>query len=108
VTFLKHNQPMDRCGNSYISRTSGDVSVHVNVTGLIDRQTELKKSLDKLTKLKENLTKLNATIRTASYTKNAPLSVQESHNKKAETMRNEISQLEDYLKELSMLTKNSD
>lgn len=108
VTILKHNQPMDRCGNSFISRTSGEVSVHVNVTGLIDRQAELKKSYDKLTKLKENLAKLNNTISMDSYRKSAPLSVQESHNRKAETMLNEISLLEDYLRELSMLSKNLD
>lgn len=80
--------------------------MHVNVNGLVDFEVELKKSFEKLKKLKIALAKLEVTISAPGFKTSAPLPVQEHQHKRAKTLRNEISQLEAYMKELSMLSKN--
>lgn len=85
-------------GNGLISRTVDDCSVHLNVTGLIDRGVEMKKNRDKLKKLRDNLARMEASMNASSYRMSAPPQVQEAHRVKAAALRTEISQLEAYAK----------
>lgn len=84
-----------------IVRTVRDSSVHLNVTGIIDRKIELKKSSEKLKKLEENLTRLQSMINNISYTASAPAQIQEKHRAKIEALRNETRQVQEYVKILN-------
>lgn len=84
-----------------IIRTVRDCSVYMNVTGIIDRKIELKKSSEKLKKLEENLIRLESMMNNTSYTASAPVQVQEKHRAKIEALRNETRQVKEYVKMLN-------
>ncbi len=84
-----------------IIRTVRDCSVHMNVTGIIDRKIELKKSSEKLKKLEENLMRLESMMNNTSYTASAPVQIQEKHRAKIEALRNETRQVKDYVQMLN-------
>lgn len=100
ITICSDMKMVNSSGDDLISRTVDDCSVHLNVTGLIDRRVELKKSRDKLKKLIDNLARLEANMNASSYRMSAPPQVQEAHRVKAAALRTEISQLEAYAKML--------
>lgn len=89
--------PSAKSGATLISRTMNNCSVHLDMTGLIDRDEEFKKCIKKLKKLTDKLSSLERTINNPSYVHTAPAHVQENHKAKAVALRHEISQLEEYV-----------
>jgi len=89
---------------TFVSRTITDGSVHVDLSGVVDIVGESKKCRTKIGKLKRQLERLDATVSASAYASNAPVHVQESHQKKMTALRQEIDQLENYLTIIGELT----
>ena len=96
VTISRSTATIHQSGVAMVSRTLNNSAIHLNITGMIDQQKELKKCQTKLKKLLENVSQLETTMKAPAYSKSAPAHIQEAHSKKIVAMRNEISQLEDY------------
>lgn len=89
---------------TFVSRTIAGGSVHIDLSGVIDVVGESNKSRTKIGKLKRQLERLDATVSASAYVSNAPVHVQQSHQKKIIALRQEIAQLENYLTIISELT----
>ena len=87
---------LEKTGKPFVSRTVSNCSVHLNLAGFINPTVELNKCQDKMKKLKGNLEKLKTVTNAPSYKTSAPLHIQEAHLKKANTLQEEINQLENY------------